>query len=531
MVANRRDNMKAMSPTGRREWGSSNTVSFKMSWLGVVLVAFTKFQITTVAFGSDSAPPSAVRPWSPPGLDEYEKELARGHLNEKQNAAQLEISPEKVFDLPELIDIAERNNPETRSSWERARQAAEGVGLSRSAYYPYLVASAAAGYERAFVPFPTLKTGPGSDVSVTGGGTLTTEAVAEGAALNMKWLLFDFGERKASVTAAREKLMAANVGFNATHQKIVFEVTRRFYDFNTAREKVAAAESFQRSAETLADAANARLEHGLATKPETLQATQQSAQASFELEAARGILNDAQAALVESLGIMPTSALNVAKVPDQPLEKNFDDSLDSLIDRALSQRPDLVAKLANVRAGRAGVQKARAAYYPKISLAANGGYSQLDVSANNSPYFGGNDGVYGVGVAIELPLFDGFIRKRNLRIAESELRAAESELAGSRDAVVREVWQAYTDSKTAFLKQESATALLSASQNSFDAALEAYKHGLGTYVEVASAQRNLAAAQSIMVETRAAIFSTETALALSIGNLDRPDAVPTQTPR
>jgi len=50
----------------------------------------------------------------------------------------------------------------------------------------------------------------------------------------------------------------------------------------------------------------------------------------------------------------------------------------------LSQRPDLVAKLANVRASRAEVQQARAAYYPKVALNANGGFSELDVSVNNS---------------------------------------------------------------------------------------------------------------------------------------------------
>jgi outer membrane protein TolC len=62
-------------------------------------------------------------------------------------------------------------------------------------------------------------------VTITGGGTLTTEAAAERATLGLKWLLFDFGERKAVVTMAKENLMMANVGFNATHQQIVFTVT------------------------------------------------------------------------------------------------------------------------------------------------------------------------------------------------------------------------------------------------------------------------------------------------------------------
>jgi outer membrane protein TolC len=445
-----------------------------------------------------------------------------GHDGRRGNM-QVEINPDTVYDLPELIDIAERSNPEARTAWERARQAAGAVGLTESAYYPYLVASAAAGYEHAFIPFPQLHVGPNlTDVTITGGGTLATTAAAEGAALNVKWLLFDFGERKATATAAKERLMMANVGFNAVHQRIIFEVTRRYYGFDAAREKVAAAESSLRAADTVAKAARARLEHGLATKPETLQAEQQTAQASFELEAARGALGDALVALAESLGILPTTQLQVAKASEKTPGGNFDDSLDAMIDRALSQRPDLVAKLANVLASRAGVQKARAGYYPKVAVGANVGFSELDVSIKNSPYFGGIEPVYGVGLSVELPIFDGFARAKKLSIALSELEAAESELAGSRDAVVREVWKAYTDFKTALHKEPSATRLLSAAQSAFDESLAAYRQGLGTYVDVVNAQRSLAVAQSVMVDTHSAIFTGAIVLAYSIGDLARP---------
>jgi outer membrane protein TolC len=464
-------------------------------------------------------------------LSEYETELAHIGRDGRGHATQVEISPNKVYDLPQLIDIAERANPEARTAWERARQAAGAVGLSESAYFPYLVASAAAGYERAFIPFPTLQVGPGpTEVSIKGGGSLATDAAAEGAALNLKWLLFDFGGRKATVAAAREKLMMANVSFNAVHQKIVFEVTRRFYEFDAVREKVAAAESSLRAANTVAKAAHARLDHGLATKPEVLQAEEQTAQASFELEAARGARGDAQVALVEGLGILPTTPLQVAPASEKPLAKNYEDSLNALIDRALAQRPDLVAKLANVRASRAEIQKARADYYPKVLLGANAGFSELDVSVRNSPYFGGNAPVYGVGLSVEFPIFDGFARSKKLAIAQSELQAAESELAGSRDAVVREVWKAYTDFNTALHKEESATRLLSAAQSSFDASLEAYQQGLGTYVDVVNAQRSLDAARSVMVDTRSAIFTGATTLALSMGDLAKPARGRTMTP-
>jgi outer membrane protein len=496
---------------------------FNMRLTHLLSVAIAGLVAGFAALGEDRVPPSPNKAWSPPRLNEYETELTHGNFGEKRGGAAIEIDPEKIYDLPELIDIAERANPQTRIAWERARQAAATVGLSQSAYYPYLAASAGAGYERAFVPFPALKQGPGpTDVSITGGSTLTAEAAAERAAIGLKWLLFDFGERKAVSTMAKEGLMAANVGFNAVHQQIVFTVTRRFYELNTARQKVAVAESAVRAADTVAQSARARLDNGLATKPEVLQAEQQSAQAAFDLEAACGALSDAQVAFVESLGILPTTKLRVAEVSEKPVLENSADSMNELIERSLSQRPDLVARLAHVRASQAGVKKARAAYYPKVSLGANAGWAELDVSVKSSRYFGGNEPVYGGSLSIELPLFDGFARRKKLNIAESELRAAEDELAHSRDSVIREVWKARTDFETALRKQESATKLVAAAESAFAASLDAYQHGVGTYVDVANAQRNVTAARSVVVDTRSLIYTSTAALALSVGDLARP---------
>jgi len=487
----------------------------------VCLAALASLAADSSALAEDRVPPSADKPWYPSHLRQYEGDLAHGNFEEKRSA--VEIDPAKVYDLPELIDIAERTNPQTRIAWERARQAAAAVGLSQSAYFPYLVASAGAGYERAFLPFPTLKQGPGpAEVSITGGGTLVTEAVGEKAALGVKWLLLDFGERKAASTMAKEELMAANVGFNAVHQHIVFTVTHRFYELNIARQKVQVGESAVSAAATVAESAQARLDRGLATKPEVLLAEQQSAQAEFDLEAARGALSDAQVAFVESLGIVPTTKLRVAEIPQNAVQPSSREAMDELLERALSQRPDLVAKLANLRARQAQVKKARAAYYPKIALDANAGWAELDVSVKNSPYFGGNEPIYGGGVTISLPIFDGFARRNKLRVAESELRAAEDELTHSRDSVIREVWKARTDFETALRKQESAQKLVSAAESAFAASLDAYQHGLGTYVDVANAQRNVTASRSVRVDTRAAIYTSAAALALSVGDLARP---------
>src|SRR6266436_4843133 len=479
-----------------------------------------------VANGRNDPPPSADRTWSPPNLPNYERELAEYHFNEAQGSSHVSINPRKIYGLAELIDIAERNNPDTRVAWERARQAAAAVGLSESAYYPFLVASAAAGYDRAFIPFPTLTANPThpslSNVRITGGSSLVTEAQVYRGELSAKWLLLDFGERSAVVAAAREQLMMANVGFNGTHQKIVFQVTERFYQLGTARQKVLVSQSALEAAQTVEQAVQARVDNGLATKPELLQAQQQTAQTAFDVEATTGAESDARVALVESIGLLPTVPLHVADLGQRSTSEQTNGSVDELIERALSQRPDLVAKLANVRAKQDGIRKVRAEYYPKFAIDAHATETELDVSIDHSDYFGDHRPTYGVFLTASVPIFDGFGRRHKMEIARAELHGAENELAGARDGAVREVWKAYTDFKTALRKQDSAAKLVTASQNAFDAVLESYKQGLSTYPEIVSAQRNLASARGVSHDTQAAIFTSATELALSTGDLARP---------
>jgi outer membrane protein len=488
-----------------------------------------------MANARNDPPPSSDRAWSPPNLPSYERELAGQRFNSAEGTSRVSINPRKVYNLAELIDIAERSNPDTRVAWERARQAAAAVGLSESAYYPFLVASAAAGYDRAFIPFPTLAvnqkflTNPTlSNIKITGGGSLVTQSQVYRAELNAKWLLLDFGERSAVVASAREQLMMANVGFNATHQKIVFQVTDRFYQLGTAHQKVLVARSSLEAAQTVEQAVQARVDNGLATKPELLQAEQQTAQSAFDVEATTGVESDARVALVESIGILPTVPLKVADLGQRSTSEQTSGSVDELIARALSQRPDLVAKLANVYAKQNEIRRVRAEYYPKVAIDAHVSETELDVSIAGSKYFGDNRPTYGAFLTASVPIFDGFARSHKMEMAEADLHGAENELAGARDSAVREVWKAYTDFKTALRKQDSATKLVTASQNAFDAVLESYKNGLSTYPEIVSAQRNLASARSVSHDTQAAIFTTATALALSTGDLARPAARPLQ---
>ena len=420
---------------------------FEHFWLPAVMVVASMFGLSQVhaagrTSGHDQVPPSSQRQWAPSNLAGYQDTLRKSSAEALEKGKEL-VDPRKEYTLPELIDLAEQLNPATRAAWQNARQALALVGVSKSAYYPFLSLAAAAGYTRFFVPFPQVEINQAAlkRVLVSGGPVQSAVTLSEGnplhfdvlyqSELTMKWLLFDFGQRDAAVSAAREGLLIANVAFNATHQRVVQEVSQNFYAYNLARESVKVAESASQTADTVHTAVEARVTSGLATQPDLLQATQQLAQARFDLEKARGSERDAFVDLMEAVGLSPSVPIRITEAFSGSVQVDLETPLVTLVTRALSQRPDLVASLAKVRAAEDKIKAVKASYFPKISALASVGYGEERISfgaLGSSNTFDSSAPTFGASLAVELPIFEGFLRDRTLQAARAELAAASEQL-------------------------------------------------------------------------------------------------------
>ena len=506
-------------------------MTLSLGWLALV---------GSAAGGSkDSAAPAPDRPWSAPGLAEHQADLQSRHL-EVGNTGQ--VNPHKVYELPDLIDLAQQLNPATKISWQRAKEALAAVGLKEVTFYPLLSAAAASGYTRLFAPLPSLNVNQaalvraiathGSAASAItlqdNGDTAHLDLLGQ-TTLSLKWLLFDFGERAAAVKSARETLLIANVAFNATHQRLVFEVSRNFYAYNNERDAVRVAQSSLDTARSVNEAVDARFQHGLATKPELLQAREQLAQSQFDLQKALGAQSDSRVELLISVGLRPSVNIQIADNFVGSLPTNIQTPVSELVEHALQQRPDMIAAVANIHAKEADISQIRASYFPKLSAVGNLGYGEERLSLGRNNNFDAGAPTFGGGLAVEVPLFDGFLRREELSAAESALGEANSQLQQSSDQAVREVWQAYTDLHTAINSETAADALVKASQEAYEAVLSSYKQGFSTYTEVVTNETRLTSARNSLFQSRSAIHTAATALALALGDLAQPELNPTAT--
>jgi outer membrane protein len=507
--------------------------------VSTVILSLLSLVASAVGGSKDSAPPAPNRPWSAPGLAEHQADLQNRHLEIGSNA---DVNLHKVYELPDLIDLAQRLNPETKISWQRAKEALAAVGLKEVTYYPLLSAAAASGYTRLFSPLPALninrtalvraiQTGGsvGSAISLQDNGGVAHLDILAQTTLSVKWLLFDFGERAAAVKSAREELLIANVAFNATHQKLVFEVSRNFYAYNNQRDAVRVAQSSLETANTAHEAVEARFENGLATKPEVLQARQQLAQSQFDLQKALGAETDALVDLLISVGLRPSVKIQIADNFVGSLPTDIQTPVSELVEHALVQRPDMIAAMANIRSKEARIGEIRASNYPKISAVGSVGYGEERLSLGRNNNFDSGAPTFGGGLAVEVPLFDGFLRHRELSAAESALGEANSQLQKNSDQAVREVWQAYTDLHTAISSETAADALVRASQEAYDAVLTSYKQGFSNYTELVTNETKLTSARNALFQSRSATHTAATALALALGELAQPDSNPSLT--
>jgi outer membrane protein len=236
--------------------------------------------------GAGQAPPSPDRPWAIP-----ESAIVRAAQARRSRSS----GSKKTYGLPELIDLAERTNPQTRSAaWETARAAAAAEGLVESQFLPQLSFEALGGYEHTPLPAP-------KDLVPKGYFESHTQEFIPSLAL--KWLLFDFGRRRASMQAARADSFVANVAFTGTHQSVIFSVSQAYFDLGAARGRLHAAQKALSTAQTTQDATTAKRNNGLATVVAVAQAERQTAQSRYNLTAADGAATTAMANLVATLGI------------------------------------------------------------------------------------------------------------------------------------------------------------------------------------------------------------------------------------
>jgi outer membrane protein len=425
-------------------------------------------------FGSDAMAP--LRP-SP--------QLA-ARVGEAPCATALPATPLSVIDA---VDLSLCNNPQTREVWAAARAQAALVGVAQAAWLPGLDGRLAA-----------------SRNSSDSGNFNQRNAV-----LTLSWLLLDFGQRAASGESARQLLAAAAATQGSTVQALFLAALQTYYNAQATRAAVQSTGEAERAARESYAAADARYKAGVGTPADRLQAQTALSQATLNRIRAEGEAKNALGTLANAMGFDAQTPFNLAELPPTQPDAAFQSDIEALIATARSRRPDLQAAEAQLKAAESNIDLARAQGRPTLSLAAGPSWQEVGgVSSNGSS----------IGLTLSVPLFSGFDTTYRVRAAQAQadVRAAQRDRLSSQVAL--DVWRAYQNLNTATQSLTTTADLVASAEQSERVARGRYQAGVGTVLELLTAQSALASARLQRIQATLDWQVFRATLAQTVGALD-----------
>ncbi len=347
--------------------------------------------------------------------------------------------------------------------------------------------------------------------------------------------LYTGGSLRAGVMAAQDFLRGSAGGHRRTRQQTAFDVRRGYYGVLAAEEQVNVSKQVLDSALETLRVAKLRYEAGVAPQFDVLSAEARVARVEQGLIAAEVARDTAWAILSTTLGV-PVPAGTQLTTP-RPVEVEEQDPV-ALRAEALANRPDLLAAEASAAAARGRLAIARAGRLPTLSAAA--AYTLREQITVSGDVFGEpgteivvsqNSGLF--ALVASWSLF-------NAGQVKGEIGEAQARLTQAQDLVTSLQQQVELDVRSAYLAVEAAKAQVAAARTEVTQQQEAYRiatiryqEGVGTSVEILSAEAdlgdaktrlnraifdlNLAVAQLDLAAGRGELFGTPTPSAESAG--------------
>ena len=169
----------------------------------------------------------------------------------------------------------------------------------------------------------------------------------------------------------------------------------------------------------------------------------------------------AKAGLVNSMGLGWETAINLAtqELPYSPLHAN----LAKLVSSSYEFNPDWAKLKAGLEAAEFKIKEEQSGHLPKIALTGN--LNHIDNPYNQGIVTGQNKNFMSVGVALEIPIFSGFLTQYKIREARANVEKIKEQRVLLQEGLALQV-------KDAFLRLMKAQEQQQASQEAVAAATE-----------------------------------------------------------
>lgn len=403
----------------------------------------------------------------------------------------------RQYSLAELSALALQNNPQTRIAWASLQAQAAGVGMAESAWLPKINLNLSAQQAQ----------------STSSAGYRIPRQRTISPNLSLSWLVWDFGQRDATIHAAQAALIATRFTNDQTIQQVLAGVATAYYQSLADRVLVDVDRQALTTAQSALDAAEARHRAGQATISDVYQAKSALAKAQGSLDTAIQTRLQNMGTLANSIGLPVTTEIHLAPLNTMATPK-LNVAVHDLLEQAIRLNPNLQNSQALVAEARANLDHAQRAWLPTISLGANEGMriqQGLGQTQTNS-----------IGLTLSVPLFTGFNQQYQTAQARAKLIQSEASRDNTYQTTELDVWQAYYAYQGAEVALPSARAQEENAAQALKALEAQYRVGYATIQDLLTAQSTLTSAQLTVAQNALNAYTALAKLGSAIGLLGTP---------
>jgi outer membrane protein len=435
--------------------------------------------------------------------------------------------------LAQAIEAALQLQPDVAVAVANRQQGEQQEKQARSRYFPTVAPQYTYLNQYNFGNVTRFISGDGGvTLPVTQAAGSTTER--RQAQLNLNYDIYDNGNRDLQARQARQSLRGRKFGEASTRQTVITTVAQNYFDTlrNAALVKVSEAQ-VTRAQQTL-DVVQAQVEVGVAARKDVYQAQADLLNARVNLIRAQNNYAVSQANLKNAIGVVGGAPLVltdvVAPTEGTPTTATLDENktpipqalvpdagtINQLSEMAYRMRPDIAQSQQNVDATKTSVsiskRQTQVQVFSTFSASNQLSTDSFDRSIGNSRT---------INLNASYPLFDGGLVRSQFHAAEAGARAQEAQLTGLRQQVAVEVEQAFRNLTQARASLPAALAAQQAAEINYQSAIESRREGVGSIVDVLTAQTLLVQAQQSYVQAVYDFYTADAQLARAVGQADR----------
>ena len=407
------------------------------------------------------------------------------------NPAEVEIDKSPVITWEQAVELAYRNSQSLQAALLTLEQAEAALDEANAARLPTVSAGANI----------TSQENNGSTIPGLGRvGESTIDTTLSGS-VDVAYDVLTGGSRAASIEAAQLQQQVSALSVETQQEQIRLDTTNLYYALQEAGEQIRINQSFLNEAERNLRDSQLRQEVGVGTRFDVLRAEVQFANARQSLIQSQSQQRIARRDIARLLNLPPTASLEATPVS---VADTWPLTLEESILLAFQNRAELEQQLLQVDISEQQRRIALAAVRPRVSLFAN--YS-LQGQLDNNDGFEDN---YSFGARFNMTLFDGGAARASARQQELSGEISEQQFGENLDQVRFDVEQAYFNLESNQENISTSQVAVAQAEEALNLANLRLQAGVGTQLEVLTAQSELTQAQ---VNNVAAILGYNRALA------------------